>query len=96
MVTSVNLGKCSLILEYPQGTTVIDGDQISNMKLAQQILVGLRAGADVVIPQGVDAFGRDLWRLKVWNGQSLTECTNGAKEPVEGSDFLGRETYSSR
>ena len=74
----------NLILEYPPGTTVIDGGEIPNMDLAQQILVGLRAGADVVIPQTVDRFGRDLWRLKVWNGQSLAECTNAAKEAVEG------------
>ena len=69
----------NLILEYPPGTTEIDDGRISNMKLAEQILVGLRAGADVVIPQGVDQFGKDLWRLKVWDGQCLTECTNAAK-----------------
>ena len=68
----------NLIFEYPPGTTEIDGGEIPR-DLAQQILVGLRAGADVVMPQGVDEFGKDLWRLKVWGGQSLTEGTNAAK-----------------
>lgn len=71
----------SLIVEYPSGTSWIDGDRISNSLLAKQILAALRAGEDVVIPQDVDQFGRDLWRLKTWDGQSLTSCGDS---PVEG------------